>query len=102
AAVATDDLVAAYTSDGVGVFLADAAYNTTLIGETFERSAALYAKVRGTRPAPAQGVLFNTFAAAYSAEYDEDANSSGFTPHSYDAAWLVVYGVAWAKLVEGD
>ncbi|HET6584419.1 MAG TPA: ABC transporter substrate-binding protein [Nannocystaceae bacterium] len=102
AAVATDELLAAYTGDGVGIFLADAAYNTTLIASTWERSAELYPRVRGTRPAPAEGVLFNTFAAAYSAEYDEDANSSGFTPHSYDAAWLVAYGVAWAKLVEGE
>jgi len=102
AAVATDSLLAAYTADGVGVFLADAAYNTTLIGETVDGSAILYPKIRGTRPAPAQGVLFNAFAAAYAAEYDDDAVSSGFTPHSYDAAWLVAYGIAWSQLVEGE
>jgi branched-chain amino acid transport system substrate-binding protein len=101
AAVATDDLTAAYTADDVGVFLADAAYNATLLAETVDGSAVLYPKIRGTRPAPAVGVLFNAFAAAYATEYDEDPLSSGFTPHSYDAAWLVAYGVAWAQLVEG-
>lgn len=102
AAVATDQLIAAYTDPDVGVFLADAAYNTTLISDTFEGSAVLYPRIRGTRPAPAEGVLFNAFAAAYAAEFSEDAVSSGFTPHSYDAAWLVAYGIAWAHLVEGD
>jgi branched-chain amino acid transport system substrate-binding protein len=101
AAVATDQLSAAYTDPGVGVFLADAAYNTTLIAETFDGSTMLYPRIRGTRPAPAEGVLFNAFAAAYAAEFSADAVGSGFTPHSYDAAWLVAYGVAWADLVEG-
>lgn len=102
AAMATDQLTAAYTDPDVGVFLADAAYNITLIAETVDGSAELYPRIRGTRPAPAEGVLFNAFAAAYAAEYSEDAVSSGFTPHSYDAAWLVAYGIAWAHYVEGD
>jgi branched-chain amino acid transport system substrate-binding protein len=101
AAVATDQLRAAYTDPDVGVFLADAAYNATLIADTFDGSAELYPRIRGTRPAPAEGVLFNAFAAAYAAEFQADAVSSGFTPHSYDAAWLVAYGIAWAQLVEG-
>jgi branched-chain amino acid transport system substrate-binding protein len=82
--------------------LADAAYNTTLIGQSVAESSLLFPKIRGTRPAPAQGVLFNAFAAAYAGEYDDDAVSSGFTPHSYDGAWLVAYGIAWSHLVEGD
>lgn len=100
AATATDDLEAAFTADGVGIFLADAAYSAMLIDETVDTSSALFAKIRGTRPAPAEGVLFNAFAAAYAAEFDAPADSSGFTPHSYDAAWLVLYGIARAHFDE--
>jgi branched-chain amino acid transport system substrate-binding protein len=85
AASATDALVDAYASPDVGLFFAD---------------AALYPRIRGTRPASAEGVLFNAFAAAYAAEFDADADSSGFTPHAYDAAWLVLYGIARASFEE--
>lgn len=102
AASATDELVAAYTAEGVGIFLADAAFSDMLLAETVDGAAALYPKIRGTRPASAQGVLFNAFAAAYSAEFGADADSSGFTPHAYDAAWLVLYGIARATFDEPE
>lgn len=100
AATATDDLEAAFTAEGVGLFLADAAYSQVLLDDTVDTSSALFTKIRGTRPAPAEGVLFNAFAAAYAAEFDADADSSGFTPHAYDAAWLVLYGSARAHFDE--
>jgi len=98
----TDDLLASYTADGVGVFLADAAYNTMLLEATAATADMVYPHIRGTRPAPADGVYFNAFAAAYAAEFAIDAEGSGFTPHSYDAAWLVAYGSAWSLLTEGS
>ncbi len=100
AASATDDLISAFSAPDVGIFLADAAFNDMLLVETATRAAALYPRIRGTRPASAQGVLFNAFAAAYAAEFDVSADSSGFTPHSYDAAWLVLYGIARASFEE--
>ncbi|MBL8947805.1 MAG: ABC transporter substrate-binding protein [Myxococcales bacterium] len=100
AASATDTLIDAYASPDVGLFFADAAFNEMLLVDTAQRAAPLYPRIRGTRPASAEGVLFNAFAAAYAAEFDADADSSGFTPHAYDAAWLVLYGIARASFEE--
>jgi branched-chain amino acid transport system substrate-binding protein len=100
AASATDDLLAAYGSETIGIFLTDAAFNIALIEDTVGRAATLFPRIRGTRPAPAEGVLFNAFAAAYAAQFDANADSSGFTPHAYDATWLVLYGIARASHAE--
>jgi len=100
AASASDDLIAAYSADDKGVFLADSTFNEIQLVDTVNRATTLYPRIRGTRPASADGVLFNAFAAAYAAEFDADADSSGFTPHAYDAAWLVLYGLARATFEE--
>lgn len=100
AASANDALLAVFSADDVGLFLADAAFNEMLLVDTVARAAPLYPRIRGTRPASAEGVLFNAFAAAYAAEFNADADSSGFTPHAYDAAWLVLYGIARATFEE--
>lgn len=92
----------AYLTEGVGIFLTDAAYSPQLIADTVDLSAPLFAKIRGTRPAPATGPLFDAFAAAYAAAYSQDATSSAFTPHSYDAAWLILYATAWSYFNEGE
>ncbi len=83
-----------------GIFLADAAFSSMLLDATVGTSSVLFSKVRGSRPAPAEGVLFNSFAAAYTSTFNEDSTGSAFTPHSYDAAWLVIYGTAWANFQE--
>jgi branched-chain amino acid transport system substrate-binding protein len=101
-ATATDSLEAAFSAEGVGIFLADAAFSAQLLEATVADSEVLFAKVRGTRPAPAEGALFNAFAAAYAAEFSADATSSAYTPHAYDAAWLVIYGSAWSRFNEGE
>lgn len=101
AAGGSADLLAAYGQVGVGIFLSDTAYNPQLIEDTAALSSALFVNIRGTRPAPAEGPLFNAFAAAYSATFQQDATSSAYTPHSYDAAWLVIYGTAWSTFNEG-
>jgi branched-chain amino acid transport system substrate-binding protein len=100
AASGSDDLIAAYSAETTGVFLADAAFNEMLLVATVGDAAMIYPRIRGTRPASADGVLFNAFAAAYAAQYEADADSSGFTPHAYDAAWLVLYGLARASFDE--
>lgn len=83
-----------------GIFLPDAAFSDQLLAETTRQAQDLFRKVRGSRPAPADGVVFNTFAASYRSEFDEDSTGSAFTPHSYDAAWMVLYGLAWASYNE--
>lgn len=101
AAAATDELLLAFDDPDVGIFLADAAYAAALLEEVPTPAHALFDDVRGTRPAPAMGALFNAFAAAYAAEFSADPASSAFNPHAYDAAWLVAYGAAWSQLNEG-
>lgn len=101
AAIATDELLMAFDDPMVGIFLADAAFSTALLEEVPTQAHALFDDVRGTRPAPAQGALFNAFAAAYAAEFSADPASSAFNPHAYDAGWLVAYGSAWSQFNEG-
>lgn len=98
-AVANPDLLAAY--DAMGIFLTDAAFNDQLL-DVDASAYPLFDNVRGSRPAPAAGVLFNTFAAAFKSVFGADPQTSGFTVHSYDAAWLVIYANAWARFNEDD
>lgn len=89
-------------TEASGIFLPDAAFSNQLLDETNSQAQTLFGKVRGSRPAPADGVVFNTFAASYRSEFAEDSTGSAFTPHSYDAAWMVLYGVAWASHNEDE
>ncbi len=88
--------------DEGGLFFPDTAFTTQLLEETFETSAELFANIRGTRPAPAEGVVFNAFAAAYTSTFNQSSTGSAFTPHSYDAAWVGIYAIAWSVLHSGD
>jgi branched-chain amino acid transport system substrate-binding protein len=101
AAVANGNLESTY--DGMGIFLTDGGFNEQLLGEDVDSQAeVLFDNIRGTRPAPAEGALFNTFSTVFAAEFGANPQSSGFTVHTYDAAWLVLYGLAWAHYNEGD
>jgi branched-chain amino acid transport system substrate-binding protein len=95
------DAVAALTGfDGKGIFLSDAAANPDLL---MEADPTRFDQVRGTRQAPrneATDLVYAAFLAAYSGEYGEDVRAFSFTANSYDAAWLLVYGSAWALLNE--
>lgn len=109
AATATPDLEEQYAvnlganlAEEGGIFLADAAFSSMLLDATVGTSAVLFPKVRGSRPAPAEGVLFNSFAAAYTSTFNEDSTGSAYTPHAYDATWLVIYGSAWANFREDE
>ncbi len=108
AATATTNLERQYTMQlGVdlpegGLFLADAAFSEMLLDATVSTSQALFAKVRGSRPAPAEGVLFDSFAASYTSTFNESSTGSAYTPHAYDAAWLVIYGTAWSQFNRGE
>jgi ABC-type branched-subunit amino acid transport system substrate-binding protein len=89
--------------DGMGIFLTDAAANADVIARVQEPSR--FDQVRGTRPAPLdenEDLVYASFLAAYAAEYGEDVRPFSFTAHAYDAAWLVAYGAAWARLQEGS
>lgn len=84
------------------IFLTDAAANQSVLSGA-SAAAALFPKVRGTRPAPrdAGDFVFASFVANYKAEYrGEDPSTATFSHHSYDAAWLALYGSAWSMLRE--
>lgn len=88
--------------DAKQIFLTDAAYDTNILRDA--RSASdLFPNIRGTRPATPVGNVYDFFLASFAAQYDgEDASGSAFPAYAYDAAWLTIYGTAWAHFREGD
>jgi branched-chain amino acid transport system substrate-binding protein len=85
--------------EGKGLFMTDTTANPDVLAEA---SAAALAKVRGTRPAPLdEGEnVYASFIAAYTAEFAEDVRGFPYTPNVFDAAWVLMYGAAWALLRE--
>ena len=86
---------------GGGLFFPDAGFDISVLEGSVGQSAAVFEKIRGTRPAPADGPIFNAFAASFVSNFGSDPNASGFTANSFDAAWLVLYGAAWSRANEG-
>jgi branched-chain amino acid transport system substrate-binding protein len=94
-------LLSAY--DGKGIFLTDAAANADFLDGTRTNASERYPQIRGTRPAVPSGFVYDLFAGAYGAAYSgEDVSRFSFTAHAYDAAWMVIYGLAWATLQEDE
>ena len=88
-----------HSFDGVGIFLTDGARTNLLFDppgrdrETFFEDG----RVRGTVPkTPVGRQVYETFAGNYRALFDDEPNDFGFTAHAYDAAWILLYGTAWA------
>ncbi len=87
--------VAATSSlDDKNLFLSDAAANGDVLSGAAD---AVFSRVRGTRPSAASGPVYSAFQAAYAAEFGGDVSVFSFTAHAYDAAWLVLYGMAYAS-----
>lgn len=82
------------------IFLADAGADPFILAEAPTAVEVLSSQVRGTRPQVPSGDVFETFQAAYVGEYGEDPRDAVFAPYSYDAAWLALYGHAWATFQE--
>jgi ABC-type branched-subunit amino acid transport system substrate-binding protein len=85
------------------IFLTDAAASEEVL-TAVSGGAALFPRVRGSRPAPldANDFVFASFIADYRAEYGgESPTTTSFSAHAYDAAWLTVYGASWSLLQEG-
>jgi len=88
------------TYDGKGIFLTDSANEDVLR----QGNDARFAQVRGSRPQPLDdkvNLVYAAFIAAYATEYGDDVRRFSFAAQSYDAAWLVAYGAAWAQLQAG-
>lgn len=101
-AIAFMDAAAALPGfQGKGLFLTDTAANDDFL---LQANDARFGAVRGTRPAPLDDTtdfVYAAFVAAYQSQYAENVRHFSFTAHSYDSAWLVMYGAAWALLQEG-
>lgn len=81
-----------------GIFLTDAARDTAVLDEA-TNAESLFGNIRGSVPVPdpsVTGGLADTFYLAYSQRYGVDAARDGFNTFAYDAAWLAMFGVAWA------
>jgi branched-chain amino acid transport system substrate-binding protein len=82
------------------IFLADGGKDPDIFDAAGALSASDLERIRGTAPSPDLGLIYERFAEAYSRRFGEDAGDSPYTPFAYDAAWLVVYGTAWAHFNE--
>ena len=85
------------------IFLADAARDAELLAGTESTDAHdLWPNIAGTSPAVPSGDQYDAFAAAYAGVYDgQSAGDSSYSAYAYDAAWLTLYGAAWALSNEG-
>jgi len=81
------------------LFMTDPTANPDVLAQASESALS---KVRGTRPAPLDENedVYASFIAAYAAGFGEDVRAFPYTPNVFDAAWLLVYGAAWAALRE--
>jgi branched-chain amino acid transport system substrate-binding protein len=97
---ATDGLSVSFANRGI--FLTDSAANEDVLKES--KAAKLFPKVRGSRPKPRtlNDLVFASFVANYKSKYGgADPTGTSFAGHSYDAAWLGVYGAAWSLITNG-
>ena len=83
--------------DGVGFFLTDTARNAEVL-QGASGASALFDRVHGSAPIadPATADVQATFNVSYSARYGDQATEDSYNAFAYDAAWLALYGAAWA------
>jgi ABC-type branched-subunit amino acid transport system substrate-binding protein len=74
------------------LFFSDGGRTADIFGEVGD----LRPNIRGSVPSLPTGVVFQSFAASFSAAFLKDSNDHSFVPHSYDAAMLTIYAHAWA------
>jgi branched-chain amino acid transport system substrate-binding protein len=78
------------------IFLTDSAASTSFATMTMD-VMSIWPSIRGTRPRLPGNTVFALFRAAYMDAFDGvDPGAFSFTAHAYDAAWLVLAGIAWA------
>lgn len=80
--------------DDKPIFLTDGGRTTDILESAV---ASLYPNIRGSVPALPEGPQFDAFNANYLGAFGASAADHSFVAHTYDAAWLVMYGHAWAE-----
>lgn len=80
-----------------GIFLTDAAFYVDVFEETESTAGDLFDQLRGTRPTvDTRETTYQLFRSAFQSTYDLDPTEYAYTAYAYDAAWLLIYGTAWA------
>lgn len=87
---------------GLTLFLTDAARNSDVLGGVTGEAVEVFDRVRGTGPSVPDGDVYQTFVADYFDAWREDVTAYSYTAQSYDAAWLLLYGHAWALYQEDE
>lgn len=86
--------------DGRQLFVTDTAASVDLWAAPAAPDA-VYARVRGTRPGAPTGTVNGFFRGSYLFAFQEDPDQYSFVANAYDAAFMVIYGAAWAAANEG-
>ncbi len=81
------------------IFLADGGQDVELF-EAVEGIENRFVQIEGTAPASEQTAVYQSFAASYWSQFTEEADQTPYTGRAYDAAWLLIYGTAWAHYQE--
>lgn len=82
------------------LFLTDSAANIDLLSGT-TMASAVYSRVTGSRPT-AQGSTYELFRTSFTAAFRQEPSLLSYVQHSYDAAWLVFYGIGAAQRRDGQ
>jgi len=88
--------------DDKRIFFADGGKDTDIFDSVEDLDDEVLSRVQGTAPAVAKTQVYDNFADDYRAKYPGfTADQTPYTAFAYDAAWLVIYGTAWAHYNEG-
>ena len=89
-----------FSDDGATIYLADGGKDLGIF-ESVSGIERVLDRIHGTAPAHELGSVYNVFADSFDAKWGAGtADSTPFTSYAYDAAWLVIYGSAWAHYNE--
>lgn len=87
--------------DARSLFVTDTAASVDLFASP-QAPASVYARVRGTRPGAPTGSVNGFFRGSYLFAFQDDPDQFSFVANAYDAAFMVIYGAAWAQANEGS
>lgn len=84
----------------MNIFLTDTARTVDVLTAATSASG-VFDHIRGTAPSLPSGFVYDSFADNYRGLYAEEVSAYSYTAQSFDAAWMVFYGHAWAFYNEG-
>ena len=89
-----------FAAGGAGLFLADGGKDLDIF-EDVNGAHDIIDRIKGTTPGQDLGPIYEVFKDSFDAANSNGlADSRAFNAYAYDAAWLVVYGAAWAHYNE--